>query len=136
MTYKGASLLVLFWGIVSLISGAIAYYFMGSFAKSIAIQGLLIGFLGFSIGHFLNRGRKQAFILAVAGGVVFVFLLGHLTSAAFNQEQNLLFTDAFAPQPQNISLLVTSAMFTCTVLTLLLLVIFARSIYMSFRKDV
>ncbi|MDQ3290365.1 MAG: hypothetical protein M3Q05_03645 [Bacteroidota bacterium] len=136
MTYKGASILVLFWGIVNLIGGGIAYYFMGSYAQPIAIQSLLIGILGFSIGHFLNRGSKQAFILALASCLAFVILLGLLTSNAFNQEQNLLFQDALAANPQNISLLVTSAMLSGTVLVLLLLLVFARSIYVSFRKEV
>ncbi|MDQ4139911.1 MAG: hypothetical protein M3142_05250, partial [Bacteroidota bacterium] len=76
------------------------------------------------------------FILALASCLVFVFMLGFLTSIAFNQEQNLLFTDALAANPQNISLLVTSAMLTCTVLVLLVLLIFVRSIYVSFRKVV
>ncbi|PSR53028.1 hypothetical protein AHMF7605_05545 [Adhaeribacter arboris] len=136
MTYKGASLLVLFWGIINLIGAGMAYYFMGSFAQAIAIQGLLSGILGFSIGHFLNRGRKQAFILALASCLICVFLLGQLTTNAFNQEPNLFFSDALATQPQDISLLVTSAMLTFTVLVLLLLLIFARSIYVSFRNEV
>lgn len=135
MTHKGASYLVVFWGILNLICGGIAYYFMGSYAQPILVLGILAGILGFSTGHFLKRGRKQAFILALAACLVFVFLLGGLSSRAVNQDLNVTFPDAPAAHSQNVSFLISSAMLTGTILVLLLLLAFIKSIYASFRKE-
>ncbi len=134
MTYKGASFLILFWGITNLLSGGIAYYYMGSFAQAILVLGFLAGILGFSLGHFLNRERKQAFILSLATCLVYVFLFGWLTMDAFNQEQNFIFPDALAVPSRNIYLLVSSALLTSTVLVLATLIVFMKPIYTSFKS--
>ncbi len=136
MTYKGASFLILFWGIFNLLASGLAFYYMGSFAQPLLIIGGLSALLGFSLGHFLNRGRKQAFILALATGLGFVFLFGWLTSQAFNQEQNYIFSDALADPSRNVYLLVSSAQLTSTVLVLLLLLIFMKPIYLSLQNKI
>jgi len=136
MTYKGASILVLFWGISCWLGSAVAYYYTGIFAQAILTVGILAGILGFSIGHFLNRGRKQAFILALAACLGIIFLLGWLTAEALTQEQNYIFPDALAHPSRNVYLLVSSAMLTSTGLVLLLLLIFSKPIYLSFQNKV
>ena len=126
--------MILFWGFITLLSGGLAYYFMGSFAQPILISGSLAALLGFSLGHFLNRGRKQAFILAPAACLGFVFLFGWLTTQALQQEQNFIFPDALAHPPRNVYFLTCSAQLTGTVLVLLLFLFFIKPIYLSFQK--
>ncbi len=109
---------------------------MGSFAQPILISGSVSALLGFSLGHFLNRGRTQAFILSLAAGLGFVFLFGWLTTQAFNQEQNYIFPDALADPSRNVYLLVSSAQLTSTVLVLLLLLVFMKPIYLSLQNKI
>lgn len=134
--YKAASFLVLGWGIFMLAGAAVAGYFMGSAALSLLVIAAVAATLAFSVGHFLNRGRKQAFIMALATGITLVLLLGGLTSAAFsgNPIPIDLMADAWASSPRDVSLLVSSAMFIATVCLLVSLLIFAKSIYQSFPK--
>lgn len=134
MTYKGASLIILFWGFFNLLCGGLAYFYMGSFAQPLLICGALSGLLGFSLGHFLNRRRKQAFILALATCLGFVFLFTWLTAKNLEQEQNYIFPDAFADPSRNVQLLVSTAQLTSTVLVLLLLFIFIKPIYHSLQE--
>ncbi|RDC63033.1 hypothetical protein AHMF7616_01632 [Adhaeribacter pallidiroseus] len=136
MTYKGASFLVLFWGIFNLLGGGLAFYFMGSFAQPVLILGALSAFLGFSLGHFLNRGRKQAFLSILGACTAFVFLYGWLTSQAFSQDKNYIFPDALADPSRNVYLLVSSAQLTITVLVLLILLVFSKPIYLSLQNKI
>ena len=133
MTFKSASFIILFWGICMLLAGGLAYYFMGSFAYNALVLGLVAAVFGFSTGHFLNRGHKQAFILALAACLLMVFLFGWLVSLALSQEQNLIFTDALAANSSDIFLLASSGMLTGTVFTLLLLLFFSKTISASFN---
>lgn len=135
MTFKSASFLVLFWAISMLLAGFTAYYFMGSFATNLLVLGLVAGIFGFSTGHFLNRRHKQAFILALASCQVMVFLFSWLTSSAFSREETLIFTDALAPEPRDIYLLLSSGMLTGTILVLLFLLFFSKPIFESFKNQ-
>src|SRR3712207_9274695 len=74
-SYKAASFLVLAWAIIMIISAAIAYYFMGRAAGPLLVVAALAGTLGFSLGHFMNRGRKQTYIMALASSIILIFLL-------------------------------------------------------------
>ncbi len=112
MTYKGASFIILFWGIFNFLCGGLAYFYMGSFAQPLLIGGALSGLLGFSLGHFLNRGRKQAFIFALAACLGFIFLYTGLMARDLEQEQNYIFPDAFANPSRNVYLLISSAQYT------------------------
>ncbi|QNF35035.1 hypothetical protein HUW51_20790 [Adhaeribacter swui] len=134
MTYKGASFLVLFWGIINLLISGVAYYYMGSFSQPVLVPGILAGVLSFGLGHFLNRAHTLAFILALVASFTFVFWLGWLTSQALTQEQNYIFPDALANPSRNVYFLVSSAMLTSTVLVLLLLGVFWKSIYLSLQN--
>ncbi len=107
---------------------------MGTSARVITILGGFAGVLGFSTGHFISRGRKQAFIMALASCMLYILLMGWLTAAAFPQEQNLTFLDALAAHPRDLSILISSAMFSGTIFILFLFLIYAKSVYSSFQN--
>lgn len=107
---------------------------MGSAALPLLVPAGLAGALSLSVGHFLYRRRKQAFILALATCLGFVLWLGWLTITTFSEEPNRVFADAWAAHPRPVAFLVSSALFTGSVFCLAVLLIFARSVYASFRE--
>lgn len=128
--YKNISYLYAFFGFFMLACGAVAVDLAGEQAKTALITGAAGGLIGLTAGHFLNRGKRWAFILGAAEAGLLSILLGWRSATYFarllevmQQPQETAIT-----QTAGMSFLLTTAMLFIALLTLAVSVMFGKQV--------
>ncbi|QCR21680.1 hypothetical protein [Pontibacter sp. SGAir0037] len=135
--HKQISYLYLFFGFFMIACGAVAIDVAGEQAKTALITGGIGGFLALTAGHFLNRGKRWAFIMGTAEAGLLTLLLGWRSGTYFirllemvqqTQEQE-------STQTAGMAFLVTTAMLVIALLTFAVSFMFAKQVFSETKQN-
>ncbi|RAU83429.1 hypothetical protein [Pontibacter arcticus] len=128
--YKNISYLYAFFGFFMLACGAVAVDLAGEQAKTALITGAAGGLIGLTAGHFLNRGKRWAFILGAAEAGLLSILLGWRSATYFARLLEVMQQpqETVTTQTAGMSFLLTTAMLFIALLTLAVSVMFGKQV--------
>lgn len=129
--HKNISYLFAFFGFFLLACGAVAVDLAGEQAKTALITGGIGGAIALLAGHFLNRGKRWAFLAGTIEAGLLTLLLGWRAGTYFIRLLEMVQQNnepAEATQTAGMAFLLTAAMLVIAFLTLTVCLMFAKQV--------